>query len=87
MISSGLLISFIGLTMVFLIFILLIIAMYVTSAIIRLLNKKFPEPVAVKVETGAGNRVKDNRSEEEQIALAIAAAHHFAISGSASVKQ
>jgi sodium pump decarboxylase gamma subunit len=82
MISSGLLISVIGITMVFLIFFVLIIAMNATAAIVRILNKKFPEPEAVKVESGAANRVRDTSSEEEEIALAIAAAHHFAISGS-----
>ncbi len=47
MISSGLLISVIGITMVFLIFFVLIIAMNATAAIVRILNKKFPAPEAV----------------------------------------
>jgi sodium pump decarboxylase gamma subunit len=74
MISSGLLISIIGIGMVFLIFVILIIAIKVTSAVVAFFEKKFPEQSTVVLGQKAG--IHDN-TDDVLVAIAIATANHF----------
>lgn len=71
MIIDGLLISAIGIGMVFLIFVILIVLMNITSAIVAFLDKKFPVSGPPELKPSAVRNAGD--SEEALAAIAIAA--------------
>jgi sodium pump decarboxylase gamma subunit len=73
MILDGLLLSFIGIGMVFLIFVILILLMNATSAIVAFLDKKIP--VKNTPDSKPSNRVRNaGNAEDALVAVAIAAA-------------
>jgi sodium pump decarboxylase gamma subunit len=72
MIIDGLLISAIGIGMVFTIFIVLIFLMNITSAIVAFLDKKFPVQTTPEVKPAVAAR-NAGESDEALIAIAIAA--------------
>jgi sodium pump decarboxylase gamma subunit len=72
MIIDGLLISFIGIGMVFLIFVILIILMNALSVIVAFLDKKFPVKSPAELKPPGGTR-NTGDAEDTLLAIAIAA--------------
>lgn len=68
MLENGLMITVIGMGVVFSFLCILVIAMHVSAKIMTIVNKFFPEPVLVTA------KAKVSSSSEEEIAVAIAAA-------------
>lgn len=77
--ALGLTITFIGMAVVLVFLTLMIFAMNITSNfIVNVLNKYFPE--AVKEEPKKAKK-KQTSNNDEEVALAIALAHHKALGG------
>ena len=70
LLSTGLLITLIGMGVVFSFLIILVFAMNIMSSVVRKLNEIFPEQVASVASAPAK---KSSSSNDEEIAIAIAA--------------
>ena len=69
LLNTGLLITLIGMGVVFSFLIILVFAMTIMSSVVRKLNEIFPEQVASLAPAAA----KKSSSNDEEIAIAIAA--------------
>lgn len=76
-ISDGVIITIVGMLIVFVFLTIMVIAMDITSGIVGYLNKKFPPKV---VETTPAKK-KSQTNEEEMVAVAIASILNLQRSG------
>ena len=76
-ISDGVIITIVGMLIVFVFLTIMVIAMNITSGIVGYLNKKFPPKV---VETTPAKK-KSQTNEEEMVAVAIASILNLQRSG------
>ncbi len=76
-VSDGVIITIVGMLVVFGFLTIMVIAMNITSGIVAYLNKKFPPKV---VET-ATTKKKSQTNEEEMVAIAVASILNLQRSG------
>ena len=77
--NVGLTITFIGMTVVLAFLTLMIFVMNITSGlIINVLNKYFPEKIVEEKKPKAKKKISSN---DEEVALSIALAHHASCGG------
>lgn len=76
-VSDGVIITIVGMLIVFVFLTIMVIAMDITSGIVGYLNKKFPPKV---VETTPAKK-KSQTNEEEMVAVAIASILNLQRSG------
>ena len=76
-ISDGVIITIVGMLVVFAFLTIMVIAMNITSAIVGYLNKKFPPKVVETTPT----KKKSQTNEEEMVAVAIASILNLQRSG------
>lgn len=69
--NVGITIMVIGMSMVFVFLMIMIVAMNITTRIIGVINKYFPEPIP---EENTRNKKINSKSDDTEVALAIAVA-------------